>query len=368
MDPQTVRMFADVAEHPRGVLVGPHRNIVRERKHFLEHAWVRAEDFLRLAQAAYVRRRAQDTAPALEREPRDPAEFGDLLRDRLRAAMRLPIIETLFPAPWTGAARRMLPSPSPEVTATAMWGPILGWSTLMLLAESIDPKNPGRAALDLFDRIRLREPFGDACLALGFEGEEAWRVASRIKVGLLAAAGVGREEPAAPETKEKTTAGDSLPKDSSLKETRGTKPQPKSPAETTPEAVPATHEKIGLTPTLWSDPDVRWLCGVHQAGNCEYLIRERYEELLWWLLMPSLLELAAAPTPDRAAVQELSRDIDGSLRKAEKAGYRVDVLISPGAAEQPCEQVETQQQTATASPEKRPVSDRRDSESGGSKK
>jgi glycosidase len=361
MDPQTVRMFADAAEHPRGVPVGPHRNIVRERKHFLEHAWVRAENFLRLAQAAYVRRRTQDSAPALEREPRNPAELGDLFRDRLRAAMRLPIIETLFPAPWTVAARRMLPSPSPEVTATAMWGPILGWSTLMLLAESIDPGNPGRAALDLFDRIRLREPFGHACLALGFEGEEAWRVASRIKVGLLTGAGIGREEPAAAE--EKQPAGNSA-----VETARGAKPKPKPTGKAATETSPAVREKVGLTPSLWSDPDVRWLCGVHQAGNCEYLIRERYEELLWWLLMPLLLKLAAAPAPDRAAVEELSREIDGALGRAEKAGYRVDVLIHPSAAEQPCEADETQPQPANASFEKRPVSSRQDSGTGGPKK
>jgi hypothetical protein len=43
---------------------------------------------------------------------------------------------------------------------------------------------------------------------------------------------------------------------------------------------------------LWRDPDVRWLTGVHEAQGHAYLVREPYEELLWWLLMPSLLRLA----------------------------------------------------------------------------
>ena len=103
-------------------------------------------------------------------------------------------MEMLFPAPWTAAARRMLPSPSPQLTATAMWGPVLGWCALELLAESIDAENPESVALELFDRLRLREPFAQAFDALGFEGEEAWRVAARIKVVLLTGAGVGRAE------------------------------------------------------------------------------------------------------------------------------------------------------------------------------
>ena len=126
--------------------------------------------------------------------PTDPGLLAPAFRERLRAAMRIPAIEALFPAPWTAAARRMLPSPSPQFTATAMWGPILAWCALELLAESIDIEQPERVALDLFDRLRLREPFAQAFTALGFEGEEGWRVAARIKVVLLTGAGVGKPE------------------------------------------------------------------------------------------------------------------------------------------------------------------------------
>jgi hypothetical protein len=195
----------------------------------------------------------------------------------------------------------MLPNPSPQLTATAMWGPVLGWCALELLAESIDAENPERIALDLFDRLRLREPFAQAFTALGFEGEEGWRVAARVKVGLLAWAGVGKPDEAIAAT----------------------------------EPASFTAERIALSPALWphlwSDPDVRWLCGVHEAEGREYLVRERYEELLWWLQLPSLLRLAGETAPrsmaaNRAAVQAMSITIEDALAAAEAVGYRVDLL------------------------------------------
>jgi hypothetical protein len=210
--------------------------------------------------------------------------------------MRIPAIEALFPAPWPVAARRMLPSPSPQFTATALWGPVLGWSALELLAESIDAENPERVALDLFDRLRLREPFAQAYAALGFEGDDAWRVTARVKVGLLTWAGAGKPEEAI-----------------------------------AAEPATVTDERLELSSDLWLDPDVRWLTGVHEAEGHDYLVRESYEELLWWLLMPSLLRLAgenalSQVAANRAAVKTMSRTIDEALAAAEAAGYRVDLL------------------------------------------
>ncbi len=348
LDPATVCVFADVAEHPRGVPTGAHRKIERERKHFLEHTWHDAENFLRLAQQAYISRAQVDELPAALT---DPATLANSFRDHLRAAMRLPVIEALFPAPWTAAARRMLPSPSPQVMATALWGPILAWCMLEVLAESVssnyaEPDESARAALDLFDRLRLREPFANAFEALGFEGEEAWRVAARIKVGLLAGAGAGREIPA-PAPKRDFAGASSLQKNRYSKR----KAQPTAGAHTAEQADTAknqsqaaratapedTQEKTVIPAALWSDPDVRWLCGVHHASGCEYLVRERYEELLWWLLLPSLLKLAAVPTPAASAVAELSSRVDAALAQAEAAGYRVDVLTGISSAKQPCE-------------------------------
>jgi hypothetical protein len=183
-----------------------------------------------------------------------------------------------------------------------MWGPVLGWCALELLAESIDAENSERIALDIFDRLRLREPFAQAFTALGFEGEEGWRVAARVKVGLLTWAGVGK---------------------------------PEEPTAAT-EPASFTAERVALSPALWLDPDVRWLTGVHEAEGREYMVRERYEELLWWLLMPSLLRLAGETAPsrmaaNRATVQTMSSTIEEALEAAEAAGYNVDLLRSPSS-------------------------------------
>jgi hypothetical protein len=78
---------------------------------------------------------------------------------------------------------------------------------------------------------------------------------------------------------------------------------------------------------LWRDPDVRWLTGVHEAEGHFYLVRELYEELLWWLQMPPLLRLAGEPAPRRATVVEMSKTIDEALASAEAAGFRVNVLL-----------------------------------------
>ena len=213
-----------------------------------------------------------------------------------------------------------------------MWGPILAWSALELLAESIDIEEPERVALDLFDRLRLREPFAHSFTALGFEGDEGWRVAARIKVVLLTGADVGKADEAPAEHEIPTVAEPAVPEVAVVAEPT-VEASPAQPAPETPETP--DDEKLALAPALWRDPDVRWLTGVHEAEGHLYLVREQYEELLWWLLMPSLLRLAGEPTPSRDQVKELSKTVEEALASAEAAKYRIDHLL--GAVEAPTE-------------------------------
>ena len=317
LDSGVVRHFADIAEHPRAAGVADRaKETERERTEFLKQVWARGEAFLRAAQAAYADRLKAENQPVLGGEPADTATQAQRFIELLRAAMRMPQVEALFPSPWTAATRRMLPSPSPQFTATEMWGPVLVWCSLQLLAEWIDKEQPERTALDLFDRLRLREPLARIFAALGFEGEEAWRVAARIKVLVLISAGIGKAQEAAPAAKAEIAATETPAKQVAA-----------------PEASSVLDEKVALAPALWLDPDVRWLCGVHEAEGHFYLIRERYEELLWWLLMPSLLRLAGESAPSRSAVEELSKIVAAALASAEAAGYRIDVLLGPKEAE-----------------------------------
>jgi hypothetical protein len=335
LDSGIVRLLADLAEHPRSIPDAKDKKLVEERKEFFDLAWRRCESFLRTAQTAYASRIAHEGREQVA-PPTSPALLAPVFRSRLLAAMRIPIIEAAFSHPWTAAARRVLPSPSPQFTATAMWGPLLGWCVLELLAESIDADAPERMALDIFDRLRLREPFGQAFGALGFEGEEGWRVAARIKVVLLSEAGIGKDEVRAAETEEVAPAETSAvgaDASTTAAEPIAAKVEPAASGLDATDAAPEV-ERVALSPALWLDPDVRWLTGVHEAEGHFYLVRERYEEMLWWLLMPQLLRLAGEPALDRAAIDRMGAIVDEALASAEAAGYRIDRLLdSPTDAE-----------------------------------
>jgi hypothetical protein len=326
--PELVRRFADVADHPRAVGAERAKKIERQRGEFLKDAGARAESLLRLVETAPALSLVQAGEPASTREAADAVSQTLALTKVLRAAMHMTTVESLFPSPWTAAARSVLPSPSPQLTATEMWGPVLAWCVLEWLAASIDSAQPERTALELFDRLRLREPFGQAFTALGFKGEEAWRAAARIKVLLLAEAGVGKGE--APETESTPTAGASAGASdpSHLGTNLGTNLETRE-GNSAPDPWQSQTEQVVLAPVLWLDPDVRWLCGVHEAEGHFYLIREQYEELLWWLLMPAILQLAGEAAPSRAAAEELSRTVATALNSAEAADYRINTLLGP---------------------------------------
>jgi glycosidase len=317
LDSNLVRQFADLAEHPRTPGFGVDTATQRQRSEFLEQAWMRTWTLMDAAQKAWrsgIGGGERRSEPALPATP----ELARASKDRLRAAMRIPALEGLSPAPWSGAARRVLPSPSPQRTATAMWGPVLAWCVIELLAESIDPEKPEQVALELFVRLRLREPFAHAFANLGFEGEESWRAAARIKVVLMTEAELakGKNAPA-----NEVQAGLKNEEDESGKAAVA------KPSGTMPE-----DKQIGLPAALWGDPDVRWLTRAHEAKGHSYFVREPYEELLWWMLMPSLLRLAGEPAPSRAAVDGMSKAVADALAEAEAAGYRIDVLLNPAAA------------------------------------
>jgi len=395
LDPALVRRFADIADRGTQPVGGSRaagaeraQKIERQRNDFVKEARPRAEGLLQVARDAYAARLKQAGEPAPGTELADPALQAQAFTRLLRAAMHMPAVEAIFPAPWTAAARRMLPSPSPQLTATEMWGPVLAWCVLEWLAESMtaaqpataragaaqpDAAQPERIALDLFDRLRLREPFGHAFAALGFKGEEAWRAAACIKVLLLTGAGAGepQETPTAAEAGAPGLASEtweakmpaaaerglSLPKNRAAETGEAMTvsvavPGPDSDAGEGKSAVPTPQpeqEQVALSPVLWLDPDVRWLCGVHEAEGHFYLVRELYEELLWWLLMPALLRLAGEPAPSRAAVKELSKTVATALSSAEAAGYRINTLLGSLAASETVVSDETAESPALES-------------------
>jgi glycosidase len=325
LDPVLVRAFAAFSEHPPTAVHPDEPKTERERNLFFAQVWERAAHLVEVASQAYTVRLSRAGVAAPVSGPLELDSLSASLRTRLRAALRIPALEALFPQPWSAAARRVLPSPSPEVAATAIWGPVLSWSLLGLLADAVDADQPNQTLLDLFDRLRLRQPIAEAMTGLGYEGDENWRVAARIKAGLLVGAGVGREVSPAESA---DTVPVSLAPEEIAEETQAIAEELPAPAEQ-PEAagtVPTEDQPKAIAPALWADPDIRWLAGVHEAGEHSYLVRECYEELLWWLELPALLELAADPASPPDAVAEILGSVEAALAAAESAGYRADLL------------------------------------------
>ncbi|HEY1579982.1 MAG TPA: alpha-amylase family glycosyl hydrolase [Terracidiphilus sp.] len=314
LDQDTIRLLTDLAEHPRATAgngspsAAIDRKLNRTRNELFNLAWGRCEGFMRVAQSAYRPRTGKQNEMTI------PGLLGPAFRERLAAGMRVPVVEALFAAPWSAAARRVLPSPSPQITATAMWGPIIAWCALETLADSIDAHSPERVALDLFDQLRLRKPLAEAFNALGFEGEAGWRAAARIKVVLLV-----ESEKATPVVE---AGASSIPSSE-----RAAVDQLEKKAKASAESEQAKSLVGGLPRGIWSDPDVRWLTGVHEAGQYTYIVRESYEELLWWLQMPTLLRVAGQHAPNRSDVQSMANSLDQALSDAEAAGYELKTML-----------------------------------------
>jgi hypothetical protein len=321
-------MLAEAVEIPHAGGPPLEKKDGKRQSEFLDAAWGRCEQLLRPAAAAWARLAGE----RVDARPLRPDSLAPVYRRNLRDAMRLLSVEATLPGPLAPAARRILPNSSPKVPATALWGPVMAWCLLQVLAEAVDAQNVNRAALDLFDRLRLREPLAHAFNALGLEGEQGWRAVSRIKVLLIIQSRAG--------TPGGTAAGQRVTVAQRL--ATAAEALASEAASTSGSAAKESGGSLDaiIPPDLWQDPDVRWLTGFNEAEGHAFVVREQYEELLWWLSLPELLKLASFAVPGRAEGAALNARIRQALSAVEKAGYRVDALINQqkqpaGPADQP---------------------------------
>ena len=237
----------------------------------------------------------QVAPPAGPEAPRawsgDARAAAGVLRRRLEAALRLPALEARFATPWPDEARAVLPTAgSPAAQAPGIWGTLLAWCALEALGHACDAAEPDRAAVRLFEALRLREPMADALDVLGLEGDERWRAAARVRAAFAHAVW--------------------------------------APGAAAVAARPAAAY-------AWlADPDVAWLIDKHEYEGAHYFRKESYERMVWWMALRALLGIAAAPRPDLEAVRTLERSLTERLRAAEAAGWRVEAFLdSPPAPE-----------------------------------
>ena len=375
LDPHLVHMLAGLAE-PAPVAGVPVRKISgKAQSAFFESAWSVTADLMTSALRAYSRSRrgGQGIDDTLV------ASMAPVFRKLVRGATRLPSMESLFPAKWPAGARRMLPNNNPHVPATALWGPVLAWIMLQVIAEAVDSSKPEEAAVDVFDTLRLRDPLAQAFHALGLEGEEGWRAAARVKALLLVECDACEANAKlADQSEEVSSTIDSIgaPAVVSASEasTLAAAPVPnrdekqetllaaaaealasEASSKTSPVKLPKTPAAdLLIPPRFWGDPDICWLTGAHVSQDHTYLVKESFEQLIWWLQLPALFRMAAAPTPRRVDAVVMSGNIERARTTLEAAGYRLDKLL---ASEEPdvTNPEATQQSKATPSQEKEAV-------------
>ena len=297
LDPALIRMCADAAEIPPATATAAEKKPGKKQTEFLDAAWGRCEELLPLVHSAWARYSGERRNLC---GLRAPSRWLPCTASVSAALLRLTSVEALMPEPWAAAARRVLPAVSPEVEATALWGPVMGWCLLELLAEAVDGDNIPRTALDLFDRLRLREPLAQAFQAMGLEGEEGWRAAARIKILLLlrirswrgcrvGERGFGRK-PARLRANSRRRRRRLHPKRRPLRRVARAARERNQ-----------TSRRHRIPAALWQDPDVRWLTGYNEAEGHAYVNREQYAELLWWLSLPNFSRWPTWPEPRRAA-------------------------------------------------------------------
>jgi glycosidase len=186
------------------------------------------------------------------------------------AALRLPCMERIFSTAWPPAVRDTLPSNEPGVPLQQTWAPMLAWIVLRSF-----PTQATRVAL--FDKLQLRSALAEIFSSLGMEDEKTWRAAARIRVLLWQAdapsVSIGSEE-------------------------------------------------------FWADPDVQWLAGVNSASGKTWMNKEQFEELLCWLQLPRLLEIAQQDSNESRSLDELEAAVSRACLAAEDGGYSLETYVS----------------------------------------
>ncbi|MGA7256954.1 MAG: alpha-amylase family glycosyl hydrolase [Terracidiphilus sp.] len=326
LDPVLIHLLAENAEFPAAPGAPAQKANIKAQNSAFDRLWDVCVALLAPALNSYVRfLGGRPDYHAVKAESLAPS-FRRMLRD----ASRMPALESLFPSKWPAGARRVLPTEHPQLPATALWGPIVAWSILQILAQAARDSGAAtcdaatQTALDLFDRLRLREPLAQSFHALGLDGELGWQGAARIKALLLVENERARQAAATVETggREEPIPGvdEGIARAEAAAEALASEAVSKAPQ---------AQSELLIPPDLWSDADICWLTGAHIADGHTYLVREPFEESLWWFELPHLLRLAASPPPLRADAESIAARIHRALAALEQAGYRLDALLEP---------------------------------------
>jgi hypothetical protein len=209
-----------------------------------------------------------DGASAVAVKP-EPA-YEEKCEELALGAAGLASLEKTWTVAWPKAARRMLPHSTSEIFADQLWAPVLAWVVLRSI-----PWRGDRGAM--FDNLHLRSALSEIFSSIGLEGENTWRAAARVRI-LLARGGVAASE--------------------------------------------TLHTRV-----FWNDPDVRWLLSVNESEGITYFNKESFEEMVGWLQVPALVELARASGWPKS-IAEVEAEVVTACDAATAAGFRLDRFLA----------------------------------------
>jgi len=200
--------------------------------------------------------------------------------ESLEAAFRLPSLMREFPEPWPGD---VLPTGEDHSGQKAIWGSVVAWCALRALGVQADAENSNRASARLFDELHLHDVFANAFGLLGLMGEDQWRASARVRVAF-------------------------------------------AHASWTPGVARVSERSVGVMSWI-HDAEFGWLIGAHEHEGVRYLVKEPYESLLWWMALPTLLEIASEEELGRAKIHTLEAAIRQRMNAAKHASYRLEELV-----------------------------------------
>jgi glycosidase len=203
------------------------------------------------------------------------SEATTWLLDRLECALRLKAIYAASGSRWPVEAHSVLPlgqAKLPPGTVVSVWRNVLAWCLLEAMGRSLEAEKHGPVASRLFDALRLREPMAHALAAPAQPAEQHWRAAARVRASLA-------------------------------------------------------HASRATVPSSWlHDPDVAWLIGVHEYEGVSYVVKENLAELLWWIALRDLLDLAGERSPGLEQLAVMAEGVASCMDAMAQAGYRTEAL------------------------------------------
>jgi Alpha amylase, catalytic domain len=214
--------------------------------------------------------------------PKDPGQsYREKIEEMAMAAVNLFALEQAFSTAWPEAGRSLLPHDKAGTHPERTWAAVLAWIVL----RSMPWKYEGG---EVFDKLQLRLAIAEIFSSMGMEGESMWRAAARVRVLLSQQDGTGAD---------------------------------------------CMHTKA-----FWADPDVQWLAGVNKvSGGVTYFNKEGFEELLSWLQVPGLIEIAGQSSGAVKGIGEVEAAVVEDCRVAQRSGYNLDKYLSTWRGKDPDE-------------------------------